>query len=133
MSILGGEEVMKSKDTICPVCEEYSFEFSDDYDICPICGWENDGLQRDQEDYWGGANDLSVNEAKAVYSLLQNKATKSKVSEIIDRYEQRNSDIHTQFRGIDHRTSKGEECRMAFAQAHSDFIIELGKLSETQR
>lgn len=118
-----------NKDTICPVCEEFSFESSGDYDICPICRWENDGIQRDQKDYWGGANTLSVNEAKAVYSLLQNKASKSKVSEIIERYNQRNSQIHKQFRGIDHRTAKGEECLKAFAQAHSDFIIELGKLT----
>jgi len=83
MSILGGEEVVKSKDSICPVCGEYSFEFPDDYDICPICDWENDGLQRDKKDYWGGANVLSVNESKLVYSFFQNKATKSKVSEII--------------------------------------------------
>jgi RNA polymerase subunit RPABC4/transcription elongation factor Spt4 len=53
---------MKSKDSICPVCEEYSFEFPDDYDICPVCGWENDGLQRNQKDYCGGANHLSAND-----------------------------------------------------------------------
>lgn len=132
MSILGGEEIMNGKDTICPVCKEYFFEFPDDYDICPICGWENDGLQREQKDYWGGANDLSLNEAKTVYSLLKDKETKSKVFELIDGYEQRNREIHSQFRGIDHRTAKGEECCKAFARAHSDFIIELGKLSDTQ-
>lgn len=124
---------MNGKDTICPICEEYSFEYPDDYDICPICGWENDGIQRVKKDYWGGANYLSVNEAKTVYSLLQDKETKSKVSDIIDRYEQRNREIHSQFRGIGHGTFESEECRKAFAQAHSDFIIELGKLLDTQR
>lgn len=124
---------MNGKDTVCPVCGEYSFEFPDDYDICPICGWENDGVQRKQKDYWGGANYLSVNEAKIVYSLLQDKTTKSKVSEIIYRYEQRNIEIYNQFRGIDYRTPKGEECSNAFTQAHNDFIIELGKLLETLR
>ena len=123
---------MRSKYTICPVCEEFSFEIPDDFDICHICGWENDGLQRDQKDYWGGANSLSVNEAKVVYSLLQNEGSKSKVSEIIERYEQSNREIRTKFRGIDLRTAKGEECRKAFAQAHSDFIIELSKISRTQ-
>ncbi|QUH19327.1 hypothetical protein [Alkaliphilus sp. B6464] len=68
-----------------------------------------------------------------MYSLLQNKATKDKVSEIIDKYEQRNRKIHAQFRGIEHRTAKGEECRNEFAQAHSNFIIELCQLSEIQR
>lgn len=101
---------MNSKDTICPVCEKYSFEFPDDYDICSICGWENDGLQRERKDYWGGANDLSVNEAKTVYLLLRDKTTKSKVSEIMDEYQKRNKEIKDQFRGIDHTTAKGEEC-----------------------
>lgn len=123
---------MNDKDTICPVCEKYSFEYPDDYDICPVCGWENDGLQREQKDYWGGTNDLSVNEAKTVHSLLLNIATKSKVSEIIDIYKQRKREIHDQFRGIDHRTAKGEECRKALAQSHSVFIIELSKLSKIQ-
>jgi len=129
---LDGKNEMISKDTNCPVCGEYSFEFPDDYDNCPICGWENDGLQRDQKDFWGGANVLSVNESKVVYSLIRNEATKSKVSEIIDKYEQRRKGINTQFRGIDHRTAKGEECRKAFAQAHSDFIVELDRMSWTQ-
>ena len=124
---------MQSKDRICPVCEEYSFEFPDDYDNCPICGWENDGLQRAKRDYWGGANDLSVNEAKAVYSLLQSGLTKSKVFEIIDKFKQRKREIHIQYAEIDHRTAEGEKCRKAFAQSHDDFIIELDILSGIQQ
>jgi hypothetical protein len=119
---------MQSKDSICPVCEEYYFEFPFDYDICPICGWENDGLQRDQKDLWGGANNLSVNEAKIVYSLLLGEETKSKVFKIIDEYDHRQREIHIQYAEIDHRTSEGEKCRKAFAQAHDDFISELDKL-----
>ena len=124
---------MNRKDTICPVCEKYSFEYPDDYDNCPICGWENDGVQRENNDYWGGANILSVNEAKTVYLLLQNEATKNKVSQIIDRYKQRKREIHGQFRDIDHRTAKGEECRRAFDESHSIFITDLNMLSETHR
>ncbi len=124
---------MKSDDTICPVCEGYYFEFNNDFDICPICGWENDGVQRDKKDYWGGANSISVNEAKVIYSLLQNEATKSKVSQIIDKYEQREREIHTQYAHIDHRTSEGEKCSKAFAQAHNDFISELYKLLDNNR
>lgn len=124
---------MKSKDTICPVCEDYSFVFPNDYDICPICGWENDGLQRDQKDYSGGANDLSVNEAKVEYYLLQNEETKSKVSEIIERYNLRQREIHIQYTEIDYRTAEGEKCRKALVQAHDDFITELDKLSGTKR
>jgi hypothetical protein len=76
---------------------------------------------------------LSVNEAKTVYSLLRDKTTKSKISKIVVKYEQRKREIHGQFRGIDHRTTKGEECYKAFAIAHSDFIIELGKVSKAHR
>ena len=122
---------MKGTESICPVCEEYYFEYPDDYDICPICGWENDGLQREQKDYWGGANSFSLNEAKAVYKLLKDTENRYKVSQLIDGLKKRNREIHNQYRDIDHRTAKGEECRGEFAQAHNDFVIELGKLSKT--
>jgi len=42
----------------CPVCGEYTFPDEDTYDICPICGWEDDGYFDG-----GGANDLSLEEA----------------------------------------------------------------------
>lgn len=37
------------------------------HDICPICFWENDPIQNDNEKYVGGANDISLSEAKANY------------------------------------------------------------------
>lgn len=42
----------------CPVCGEYEFDDMFSYDICPICGWEDD-------DYFegGGANNMSLEEA----------------------------------------------------------------------
>nr|DAM53577.1 MAG TPA: cysteine-rich protein [Caudoviricetes sp.] len=51
----------------CPVCEKYEFKSEDDFDICPVCGWENDGLQYDDPDYDGGANEMSLNQAKEVW------------------------------------------------------------------
>jgi hypothetical protein len=45
----------------CPVCGAYEFDEEGDYDICPICFWENDGLQNDKPDLFGGANHLSLN------------------------------------------------------------------------
>ena len=119
---------MESENTICPICENYFFEFPDDYDICPICGWENDGLQRDKRDYWGGANTLSVNEAKLVYNLSKNDSTKSKISDIIEEYQRRNNEIRTKYKEINHTTMKGKRCREAFAQAHNDFVTALNKL-----
>lgn len=37
------------------------------YDICDICGWQDDDIQNDKPDYKGGANKMSLNEAKAAY------------------------------------------------------------------
>ena len=49
----------------CPVCGDYEFKMDDDYDICKVCRWENDGLQLDEPDSNEGANALSLNEARA--------------------------------------------------------------------
>ena len=119
---------MNNKDTICPVCEEHFFEFSYDYDICPNCGWENDGLQRINRDFWGGANALSANESRKVYILLQDNPTKAKVSEILRRHNERRTEIYAKFRGIDHRTIESERCRQEFERAHNEFVAELDSL-----
>ena len=50
---------------LCPVCGKYTFEF--DFDICPICDWESDPIQNINHDYAGGANNMSVNEARKAY------------------------------------------------------------------
>lgn len=34
------------------------------YDICPVCFWEDDPVQFDDPDYDGGANVVSLNEAR---------------------------------------------------------------------
>jgi uncharacterized Zn finger protein (UPF0148 family) len=52
----------------CPVCGQYEFADEDDNDICPVCHWENDSLQTEDPDFEGGANDMSLNQAKKAYS-----------------------------------------------------------------
>ena len=47
---------------ICPVCNKHKFEYKNWFEICPICGWEDDGVQRDDPDYPEGANGMSLNE-----------------------------------------------------------------------
>lgn len=49
---------------ICPCCRQYEFEEENAFEICPVCGWEDDCLQRDDPDYRDGANKKSLNEYK---------------------------------------------------------------------
>ena len=51
---------------VCPVCGKYTFIEDDNFEICPVCGWEDDGIQRDDPDYAGGANHLSLNQYKSL-------------------------------------------------------------------
>ena len=51
----------------CPVCGKYTFEQWGDYDVCEVCYWENDPIQYQDPDYRGGANRMSLNEARTAY------------------------------------------------------------------
>ena len=48
---------------LCPVCGKHYFTEINAYEICPVCGWEDDPVQRREPDLSGGANKLSLNEA----------------------------------------------------------------------
>lgn len=52
-----------------PVCGEYEFEDEHSYDICPVCGWEDDDWFEG-----GGANDISLDET------IENFKTKRKLN-----------------------------------------------------
>lgn len=60
----------------CPVCGKYDFTDYSSYDICPFCGWEDDGTQFDDPDYRGGANELSLNQYRKSYheKIMQDPA-----------------------------------------------------------
>ena len=49
---------------LCPVCEKYEFDSYGEYDLCQVCGWFDDPLQREELNYSRGNNDLSLNEYK---------------------------------------------------------------------
>lgn len=38
------------------------------FDICTVCGWEDDSVAYDDPDYRGGANGISLNEARAAFA-----------------------------------------------------------------
>jgi len=46
----------------CKICGQYKIEFP--HDICPICGWEDDSVQNNDHEYWGGANQMTFNQYK---------------------------------------------------------------------
>ena len=49
----------------CPCCGTTDV---DEYDICAVCDWENDPVQLWNPDRAGGANRMSLNEARIAYS-----------------------------------------------------------------
>lgn len=60
----------------CPVCGLTTFTYSNDFDICPVCGWENDGVQLSKPDFEGGANTISLNQARKHWQELLRIAKK---------------------------------------------------------
>lgn len=52
----------------CPVCGKYTFQSGPgSYEICPVCGWEDDKAQYKDPNLKGGANRLSLKEYKEQY------------------------------------------------------------------
>ena len=50
----------------CPCCgyKTLDEEPPETFDTCPVCSWEDDRVQYYDNDYKGGANRVSLNEAK---------------------------------------------------------------------
>jgi hypothetical protein len=50
----------------CPCCGYFTLDQMADntFQICPVCYWEDDGVQLNDPNYEGGANQVSLNEAK---------------------------------------------------------------------
>lgn len=55
------------KDKKCPCCKDYVFEEYGKYEICPVCGWEDDPVQRKDPEFAGGANELSLKDYRDKY------------------------------------------------------------------
>lgn len=56
----------------CPCCGYYTYDEkpNGNYDICPVCFWEDDPIQLDDHDAEGGANKVSLNQARTNYKLF---------------------------------------------------------------
>lgn len=53
----------------CPCCEFKTFDQNSrgNYEVCPVCFWEDDPSQEADPNYEGGANGVSLNQARANY------------------------------------------------------------------
>ncbi len=51
----------------CPCCGYKVFDQSGNYEICPICFWEDDSVQSADPWFTGGANRPSLHEAQRNY------------------------------------------------------------------
>lgn len=54
---------------ICACCKEGMVE--DIHDICLVCGWEDDEVQNDNEEFSGGANKDSLSEHRVKFQELR--------------------------------------------------------------
>lgn len=52
----------------CPCCNSAVLTSRREYEICEICGWEDDPAQNDDPDYRGGANRLSLSQARFAWT-----------------------------------------------------------------
>lgn len=56
-----------AKNKKCACCGEYSLSPDSIFEICPVCGWEDDEVQNDNPSLQGGANEMSLEEAKQAF------------------------------------------------------------------
>ena len=53
---------------VCKCCGCAALDSADEYDICPVCFWKKDRTQESDPEYKGGANSVSLNEARKNYA-----------------------------------------------------------------
>ena len=58
----------------CPCCGVGFVSEGHEFDICEECGWEDDDYQFNHPDYRGGANRISLNEARQNYLAKRKSA-----------------------------------------------------------
>ena len=55
------------KNKRCACCGQESLPPVSIFENCPVCGWQDVEVLNDEPDFEGGANDMSLNQAKEAY------------------------------------------------------------------
>ena len=57
----------------CPCCGYFTFEIepNNTFELCPVCFWEDDGVQLNDPNYEGGANQVSLIQARANFKIYK--------------------------------------------------------------
>ena len=71
----------------CAVCENLVAE--DDFGTCTVCDWIHDPVQEEDPDYFGGANWLTLNQARATWSKYGVGITEQQKKERADYYAEK--------------------------------------------
>ena len=67
--LAAGDVLRGAADPIpCPCCGSRGLAEAGAYEICAVCGWEDDPVQSAQPDRAGGANRASLDEARAAWA-----------------------------------------------------------------
>ena len=54
----------------CMCCAHLSIEEYGTFEICPVCFWDDDNLQKKDPDRAGGTNALSLNQSRENYRIF---------------------------------------------------------------
>ena len=62
----------------CPCCGALRLNSPGSYEICDVCGWEDDPVQAKDPDFAGGANSLSLNEFRKTWQAARPAAKRTR-------------------------------------------------------
>ncbi|WP_334748438.1 CPCC family cysteine-rich protein [Phytobacter diazotrophicus] len=69
-------KMKENKHSTCLCCGKRTLEERGSYEICAVCGWEDDPVQSADPDFAGGANSLSLHACRLAWAAVQrNKPT----------------------------------------------------------
>ena len=73
----------------CPCCDYFSLEKRGGYDICPICFWEDDGMDLNTIDNHSGPNHMTLREGRLNFIKL-GACDLSMIKNVVNASERKN-------------------------------------------